>query len=163
MGKQFCPGYSSSIFSQATPYFTFQFPPLCKRRVLTYFRLFLRWKRRRKDERERKQRQGTAGFISSLLLPVSPKVWEYGFKKEWKRRLKTVLSWRSLLSDLQIPIPYLFPTHQKFLNRWCSKTYFPKRVSAKRDPGRGLVVSHTYNFRPGDWSLRLHFMTKLNS
>lgn len=77
MAKQFCPGYSSSIFSQATPYLTFQFPPLCKRWVLTYFRLFLRWERRsQKDKREREQRQGTAGLISSVLLPVSPKVWK---------------------------------------------------------------------------------------
>lgn len=101
MAKQFCPGYSSSIFSQATPYLTFQFPPLCKRWVLTYFRLFLRWERRsQKDKREREQRQGTAGLISSVLLPVSPKVWEYGFQEEkyaWRWGC-----WRSLPHELQM-------------------------------------------------------------
>lgn len=55
---KFYPSCSSSIFSQATPYFTFQFPPLCKRWALTYFRLFfLRWGRRWNNQRERRERR----------------------------------------------------------------------------------------------------------
>lgn len=37
----------------------FQFPPLCKRQVLTYFRLSLRWVRAAGKRRVREQRRGT--------------------------------------------------------------------------------------------------------
>lgn len=61
MVKQFCPGYSFSIFSQATPYFTFQFPPLCRHWVLTYFWLFF------SDEREVRKTKESESREKELL------------------------------------------------------------------------------------------------
>lgn len=76
----------------------FQFPPLCKRWVLTYFRLSLRRARGRKDVGE--QRRGTAGPPSSVLLPVSPRCGNAESKR--KTRPEMMLWLRSLPHELHI-------------------------------------------------------------
>lgn len=98
MAKQFCPGYSSSIFSQATPYFTFQFPPLCKRWVLTYFRLFLRWERRSRKRQER-TRAETRNRSADQFCTAS------GFSQGvgiWIQRGKKTAYWEHFLSCVSL-------------------------------------------------------------
>lgn len=80
----------------------FQFPPSCKRRVLTYFRLSLRRERSRRDERASR---GTRNCwaLSSVLLPVSQRCGNADSKR--KIRLKMMLWLGSLPHELHTVYP----------------------------------------------------------
>lgn len=78
---KFDPSCSLSIFSQATPYFPFQFPPLCKRWALTNYRLFF-WDDgegetiREREQRGTKQKKKQLGWEILYCFWSLPKYWK---------------------------------------------------------------------------------------
>lgn len=71
MAGQFCPGYSSSIFSQATPYFSISISSLVQALSANLLQTHVS-ERSRKDESERAQTRN-CWALSWVLLPVSPR------------------------------------------------------------------------------------------
>lgn len=97
----FVPVIAPPSSSQLLLISAFQFPPLCKRRVLTYFRLSLR--REREAEKTRGSRDGE--LLGSQFSPASgfPKAWECRFKEK-KICPKMMLWLRTLPHELLIPM-----------------------------------------------------------
>lgn len=102
MAGQFCPGYSSSIFSQATPYFSISISSLVQALSANLLQSFSQTREKQKRrEREIEQRLGTAAQFS----PASgfPKVWECRFKEpemmQWLRSLRHELHISVLARD----------------------------------------------------------------
>ena len=64
MAGQFCPGYSSSIFSQATPYFSISISSHVQALSANLLQTFSQTRgKSRKDERKGEQRRETAGLL----------------------------------------------------------------------------------------------------
>lgn len=75
MAGQFCPGYSSSIFSQATPYISISISSLVQALSANLLQTFSET-RERKRERERATESKAEELLGSRFSPVSgfPKV-----------------------------------------------------------------------------------------
>lgn len=88
MAEQFCPGYSSSIFSQATPYFSISISSpvqALSANLLQTFSQTRESERGAERMREGEQRRGTAGLsVQSCFL--FPKVWEMQIQREEKKK-----------------------------------------------------------------------------
>lgn len=74
MAGQFCPGYSSSIFSQATPYISISISSLVQSLSANLLQTFSET-REKKRESDREQSRGAAGFSLQSCFRFPQGVW----------------------------------------------------------------------------------------